>query len=99
MRTAQLPRLSACIIMRNEARALPRCLASLRGVCDEICILDNGSTDASVQLAKLAGARVQMTSAFNDSKGRLRNFAAARNHVIAMARGDWVLSIDADEVL
>ena len=94
-----MPNLSACIIMRNEERVLGRCLASIKAICDEVCILDNGSTDRSVEIAKKAGARVYVTSRFSDSRGRLVDFAAARNYVLSKANGDWVLSIDADEVL
>jgi tetratricopeptide (TPR) repeat protein len=85
-------RLSACLITRNEATELPRCLRSLRPVCDEIIVVDTGSTDATVEIARAAGCRLCCTTWRDD-------FAAARNTGLAMARGDWILVVDADEEL
>jgi len=81
---------SILILTLNEERNLPRCLASVRG-CDDIVILDSGSTDRTVTLAREAGARV-FTRAFDD-------FAGQRNHAqreIAF-RHPWVFHLDADE--
>lgn len=86
------PRLSACLIVRDEERFLPGCLDSLRGVADEIVVVDTGSTDRTIEIARLAGARV-LESEWSD------DFAAARNVALAAATGDWVLQIDADERL
>lgn len=88
----QQPLLSACMIVKNEARALPRCLASLRDFVDEICIIDTGSTDASLDIMKRFGAKVYSVP-WND------NFAAARNAALERAAGRWILIIDADETL
>ena len=83
------PRVSAVIITRDEARNLPACLASLAW-CDEIVVLDSGSTDDTVRIAREAGARVSVTP---DWPG----FGPQKNRALQLARGDWVLSIDADE--
>lgn len=86
------PHLSACLIVRNEEARLGRCLESLRGVCDEIIVVDTGSTDATREIARDGGAKV-LEHAWND------DFAEARNVALAAATGDWILSIDADERL
>ena len=79
---------SACIIARNEAERLPACLASV-AFCDEILVIDSGSTDGTPELAEAAGARV----VHEPWKG----FGGQRNVAIDHARGDWVLEVDADE--
>lgn len=84
--------LSAILIIKNEEECLSRCLESLRGVCQEIVVVDTGSTDRSVEIARRAGARVE----FFPWNG---NEADARNHAVSQARGDWLLMVDADEEL
>jgi tetratricopeptide (TPR) repeat protein len=86
------PRLSLCMIMKDEEEHLPRCLESVQGVVDEIVIVDTGSTDRSVEIALGYGARVL----HEDWKG---DFAAPRNTAIDAASGDWILVLDADEEL
>lgn len=86
------PLLSAAIIVRDEADHLRRCLASIRDVCDEIVVVDTGSVDDSVDVAASFGA-VLGYYAWDD------DFAAARNHALGLATGQWVLYIDADEEL
>lgn len=85
-------RLSLCMIMRDEEEHLERCLASVRGVVDEIVIVDTGSVDRSVQIAESFGARVLHEEWRGD-------FAAPRNTSIDAATGDWILVLDADEEL
>jgi len=83
---------SVLILTLNEERNLPRCLASLAG-CDDIVVLDSGSTDATVRIAREAGARV-FTRAFD-------SFASQRNHAqrnIPFGH-PWVFHLDADEQL
>ncbi len=80
--------LSACIIARNEEQNLPDCLASV-GFCAEIVVVDSGSSDATVQIAKAAGAHVV--------EQPWLGFAAQRNVALDHASGAWVLEIDADE--
>ncbi len=82
--------LSACMIMKDEAANIARCVSSLRGVVDEIVVYDTGSTDGSVELARSLGARVIEGSWHDD-------FAAARNAARAACRGRWLLHIDLDE--
>lgn len=82
--------LSACVIARDEAASLPRCLASLAGLADEVVVYDTGSTDDTVAVAQGAGARVVRGSWPG-------SFADARNAALGHCRGGWVLSIDADE--
>jgi glycosyltransferase involved in cell wall biosynthesis len=84
-------RLSAILITRDEALDLPGCLESLRGLADEIVVLDGGSSDSTLEIARSAGARVS----HRDFDG----FAAQKQAALDQADGDWVLSIDADERL
>ena len=80
------------MIVKNEAKTLPRCLESVRGVVDEIVVVDTGSTDDTVAVAERLGARV-FQHAWTD------DFAAARNAAVSHARGEWILVLDADETL
>lgn len=89
---ARRPRLSLCMIVKNEEKHLQNCLLSTYGVVDEICIVDTGSTDRTVAIAERLGARVEHRPWRDD-------FAWARNESLAMATGDWILHLDADEVL
>lgn len=89
---AQQPSITACLIVKDEARDLPRCLASLLGLVDEVVVVDTGSTDATVAIAEAAGAKVARFTWVDD-------FSAARNAALAKATSAWVLAIDADEEL
>jgi Glycosyl transferase family 2 len=86
------PLLSAAIIVRDEADFLRTCLASITDVCDEIVVVDTGSTDDSVAVAASFGA-VQTTRPWDG------DFSAARNTALDLATGRWILYIDADERL
>lgn len=82
--------LSVVIITLNEQENLSRCLASIpKGT--EIVVLDSGSKDATIEIAKKFEASVHSRS--------FDNFAAQKNAAIDLATRDWVLSLDADEVL
>lgn len=85
-------RLSLCMIVRDEQEMLPRCLASVADAVDELVIVDTGSSDRTVEIAESFGARVF----FHEWTG---SFARARNVSLDAATGDWVLYLDADEVL
>lgn len=87
-----LPRLTLCMITRDEAELLPRCLESVRGVVDEIVVVDTGSLDATCDIARSYGAIVSTFDWCDD-------FAAARNASLALASGEWILVMDADEVM
>lgn len=82
-------RLSACIITLNEEHNLPRALASLQGIADEIVVVDSGSTDATEEIARKHGAAFFVRAWTNYSEQK--NFAAE------CATNDWILSLDADE--
>ncbi len=84
--------LSLCMIVKNEEPFLPQVLTSVKNIVDEMVILDTGSTDRTVEIAKEFGARVHHFQWCND-------FSAARNEVLNYVQGDWVLVLDADEVL
>lgn len=86
------PLLSICLIVKNEVERLPRCLAPLRPLADEIVIADTGSTDGTLELIRSAGVKVIEFPWCDD-------FSAARNACLAEAAGEWVLFVDADEVL
>jgi glycosyltransferase involved in cell wall biosynthesis len=84
--------LSLCMIVRDEEEMLPRCLAAAAPAVDEIIVVDTGSTDRTIEIARSFGARVierEWTGSFSD----------ARNASFEAATGDWVIYLDADEVL
>jgi tetratricopeptide (TPR) repeat protein len=80
------------MIVRDEEAFLRDCLASARGVADEIVIVDTGSHDATIPIAREFGAHV-VEYAWDD------DFAAARNRALEAASGEWMLALDADERL
>lgn len=82
--------LSAAIIVRDEADHLDGCLASLDGLVDEVVVVDTGSVDGSAEVAVRHGAVVAHERWRED-------FGAARNRALDLARGQWVLYVDADE--
>ncbi len=84
--------LSLCMIVRDEEATLHHCLASVAGVVDEIIIVDTGSHDRTVAIAQALEAQVYTFTWCDD-------FAAARNASLQYAHGDWILVLDADEVL
>ncbi|MFB5764058.1 glycosyltransferase, partial [Paenibacillus medicaginis] len=84
------PSISLCMIVKNEEEYLPKCLGSVQGMVDEIIIVDTGSTDETVAIAKSFGAKV-IQMPWQDS------FADARNRGFEEAKGDWILWLDADE--
>ena len=85
-------KLSLCMIVRDEEEMLPRSLAAVRDAVDEIVVVDTGSRDATVEIARSFGATVL-------EREWTGSFAAARNASIEAASGDWLLFLDADEVL
>jgi len=84
--------LSVCMIVKNEAAVLERCLASIRPAADEIVVADTGSTDSTADIARRFGATVVLCEWRDD-------FAYARNISLEHATGDWILWLDADDVV
>jgi len=88
-RSDPLP-VSVFLITRDEAARLPRTLAAL-GWADEIVVVDSGSTDATVAIAREAGARVHHRA--------WTGYGAQKAHAETLCRHDWLLNVDADEVV
>ncbi|OAT80851.1 tetratricopeptide repeat-containing glycosyltransferase family 2 protein [Desulfotomaculum copahuensis] len=86
------PSVSMCLIVRNEEDCLASCLDSARHLVREIIVVDTGSTDRTCEVAAACGATV-FHFAWND------DFAAARNYSLNQAGGEWILVLDADEML
>jgi len=87
-----MSRIALSMIVRDAAATLGACLDSVRGVVDEIVVADTGSSDATMTIARDSGARVIEIPWTND-------FSEARNRSLAEVQADWVLVLDADEVL
>ncbi|PEP84911.1 tetratricopeptide repeat-containing glycosyltransferase family 2 protein [Bacillus pseudomycoides] len=87
-----LPTISFCTIMKNEEEYIEKCLESIKNIVTEIIIVDTGSTDKSIEIAKRYGAKI----IYYDNKNI--NFSQARNLALNIATGDWILTLDADEM-
>ncbi|HYL83663.1 MAG TPA: glycosyltransferase family 2 protein [Candidatus Angelobacter sp.] len=86
-----MPALTATLIAYNEELDLPRALASLAGIADEIILVDSGSTDRTCEIAREFGARVYTR--------KLDGLAEQKNYAASFSSNDWILSIDCDEAL
>ncbi len=84
--------ISLCVIVKNEAENVARCLRSAKGVAADVVVLDTGSTDDTVAIAEAGGARVFHAAWESD-------FSKARNAAIERATCGWILVLDADEEL
>lgn len=82
--------LSVCLIVKNEEQFLAQCLRSVRDVAHQFIVVDTGSTDRTVEIAKEFGAEIY-TYQWND------DFSAARNAALEHATCDWILMLDGDE--
>ena len=82
--------LSVIVISKNEAHAIERCLESVSWA-DEIIVVDSGSTDETVKICESKGAKVHAM----DWPG----FGPQKNRALALATGEWILSLDADEIV
>jgi tetratricopeptide (TPR) repeat protein len=82
--------ISACMMVKSEEELLPRCLESIRVLVDEIIVVDTGSTDRTIEIAKSYGAQVYHHPWEDD-------FSKHRNQSIGYASGDWIFIVDADE--
>jgi glycosyltransferase involved in cell wall biosynthesis len=85
------PKISVCMIVKNEELFLEDCLKSIQGIAFEIIIVDTGSTDKSKEIALKYGKVFDYK--WDD------NFSNARNYSIQFAKGDWILLLDADEIM
>ena len=83
-------KLSLAMIVRNEARCLARCLSSIQPAVYEIVVVDTGSTDDTIRIARQFDARISEFAWKDD-------FSAARNFALGQTTGDWILVLDADE--
>ncbi len=86
--------LSICMMIKNEERNLKRCLSSLKGIADELIVVDTGSDDSSVSIAESFGAKVYHHPFEGDI---IDSFSKYRNLSIGYASSDWVMIVDADE--
>lgn len=86
------PGISLCMIVKDEERFLEQCLRSAAPIVDEMIVVDTGSTDRTIEIAKSFGARVEQREWRND-------FSWARNEALAFATKRWILQLDADEEL
>ena len=86
------PTLAVCMIAMNEGKRLPAAIASITKIADRVIVVDTGSTDDTIEVARSLGAEV-VEHAWQD------DFAEARNRSLAEAESDWILCLDADECL
>jgi len=87
-----IPKISCCMIVKNEEEFLEKCLASVRDYVDELIVVDTGSTDNTVEIAKRFTDKIYFHPWEN-------SFSKARNRALQYATGDWVFQIDGDEEL
>ena len=87
-----MPTLSAILITRNEEANLADCLASLDGLASQIIVVDTESSDRTLEIARQYSAEIA-------SPPDWPGFGPQKNRALAMATGDWVISLDADERL
>ena len=92
MSEKEQPLLSLCMIVKDEEQWLEACLQSVHQTVDEMIVVDTGSKDATTDIALRYGAKVYHHFWKND-------FAEARNRALELAKGQWILHLDADEQL
>lgn len=83
-------KISACLIVKNEAANIGRCLDSMKNIVQQIVVMDTGSTDNTIEIARAYGAEIYAYE-WRD------NFAAAKNAALEKANGSWIIFLDADE--
>ena len=92
LKTLKMQTISLCMIARNEEKYLEQCLNSVKDLADEIIIVDTGSTDRTKEMARKFNAKIYEFKWIDD-------FSAARNESLKHATKDWILVMDADEVI
>lgn len=83
-------KISACVIVKNEEKNIDKWISCVEPIADEMIIVDTGSTDNTLEIAKKSNAKIYHFTWCND-------FAAAKNYAIDKAKGDWIVFLDADE--
>ena len=86
-----MPKISAVILSKNEADRIGRCINSLFNIVDEVIVVDSGSTDDTINIAKSLGANVISTE--------WKGYGETKNFGSHQAKNDWILSLDSDEWL
>lgn len=92
LRNGVRPKLSLCMIVRDNARTLEACLASIAPFVDEMIIVDTGSLDETPEIARRYGAKVYFFPWIDD-------FSAARNESLKYATGEWLFWMDSDDTI
>ena len=90
--SAKVPSISLCMIVKDEQAFLGPCLNSVKNLADEIIVVDTGSKDRSADIARIYGSHVYNMKWQDD-------FSLARNISLEKACGDWILILDADEII
>ncbi len=85
-------KINLVMIVKNEERSLERCLRTVDNLVDEVILVDTGSTDKTMEIAKEMGAKVYTFAWVDD-------FSAARNFALDQSDADWNLVLDGDEYL
>ncbi len=86
-----MAKVSAVILSKNEADRISRCIRSLIDVVDEVILVDSGSTDGTIDIARALGAKVITTE--------WRGYGQTKNFGHSQTKNDWILSLDSDEWL
>lgn len=101
-------KISLCLIVKNESQKIQRALDSIQQYVDEICITDTGSTDDTVSVLKALPYADKIKISYHTPEthpktffedGAIRSFAWARNFNFSQATGDWILWMDADDII
>ena len=91
------PEISACLIVKNESRQIESCLKSIRPYVQELCVVDTGSDDGTLEIVKKYADRIEVFTGCNDSEGRIESFAEAREKSFGLATKPWVMWVDGDD--
>ena len=83
-------KISACVITKNEEKNLPYWIKCVAAIADEMIVVDTGSSDTTIEIARNGGAEVYFFDWIDD-------FSAAKNYALEQATGDWIVFLDADE--